>query len=415
VDPEYQSPGLNPLRKLASLGQSVWYDYIRRDLYRGSALKRLIEEDGLKGMTSNPAIFGKAIAGTSLYDDEIRHLAARGFDPARILGSLTVTDVRGAADVFRPVYEASGGDDGFVSIEVGPELARDTEGSIAEARRLWSACGRPNVMVKIPATSEGIAAIYRCLLEGININVTLLFSVSRYLEVMHAYLAAMEDRVARRLPVDHIRSVASFFVSRVDSKIDRRLDAIARSVACADRERRIAMELRGKAAIGNARIAYEVFECTFDSPRFERLRRRGVRLQRPLWASTSVKDPSYPPLYYVEALVGPDTVDTMPPETFDAYRESGNPMIRIHDDLHGARSVFRRLGELGIEESQVSRELEEEGARKFSASIAGMLKAIEAKVAKVENVEEEVTNAIPGLVERAGTRASGATHRPLPR
>jgi transaldolase len=402
---ERQDLKLNPLRKLASLGQSVWYDYIRRDLYRGPALKRLIDEDGLKGMTSNPAIFGKAIAGTSLYDDEIRRLAARGFDPTRILTSLTVTDVRGAADVFRPAYEASGGDDGFVSIEVGPELARDTEGSVAEARRLWNACSRPNVMVKIPATDQGIGAIYRSLLEGININVTLLFSVSRYLEVMHAYLAAMEDRVVMGLPVDHIRSVASFFVSRVDSKIDAKLDAIAMSSTSSAGERRTATELRGKAAIANARIAYEVFESTFESPRFERLRRRGVRLQRPLWASTSVKDPSYPSLYYVEALVAPNTVNTMPPETFEAYRENGNPVVRIHDDLRAGRSVFRRLCDLGIEEPEVSKELEEEGARRFSESISEVLKAIEEK--------EDPTNAIPGLVERAGTSASRATHRPL--
>jgi transaldolase len=207
------------------------------------------------------------------------------------------------------------------------------------------------------------------------------------------------------LPVDHIRSVASFFVSRVDSKIDGKLDAIASSAACSDRMRRISRELRGKAAIANARIAYEMFERTFESSRFERSKRRGVRLQRPLWASTSVKDPTYPSLYYVEALVAPDTVDTMPPETFEAYRETGNPMIRIHDDLHGARSVFRRLGELGIEEPEVSRELEEEGARRFSESIAEVLKAIKEK--------EEPTNAIPGLVERAGTSASRATHRPL--
>ncbi len=259
-------------------------------------------------------------------------------------------DVRRAAETFQSVYEATGGDDGFVSIEVRPQLARDTEGSVAEARRLWKACDRPNVMVKIPATEEGIPAIRRCLSEGININITLLFSVPRYRQVMKAYLDAMDERVAAGLPVDHIRSVASFFVSRVDTNVDKKLDDIARDEGRSARDRQQARDLRGKFAIANAKMAYQSFEKVFTGSRFARLRKKGVRYQRPLWASTSTKDPAYPDLYYVEALVAPYSVNTMPPGTFEAYRDHGNPRVRIHDDLRAVYSVPRCLAELGIEE-----------------------------------------------------------------
>jgi transaldolase len=370
---------MNPLRRLVELGQSVWYDYIRRDLYRGSELRRLIEEDGLRGMTSNPTIFEKAIDETELYDDDMRRLAAKGANSATVFESLAVEDVRRAAETFQSVYEKTGGDDGFVSIEVRPQLARDTEGSIAEARRLWKACDRPNIMVKIPATEEGIPAIRRCLSEGININITLLFSVRRYREVMEAYLAAMDERVAAGQPVDRIRSVASFFVSRVDTNADRKLDAIARDADRPDRERQRARDLRGKVAIANARIAYQAFEEVFHGSGFSRLKEKGVCHQRPLWASTSTKDPAYPDLYYVEALVAPDTVDTMPPETFEAYRDHGNPRVRIFDDLPAAHSVFQGLAELKIDEQGISQELEAEGAEKFFDSYNRVLKAVERK------------------------------------
>jgi transaldolase len=370
---------VNPLKRLVELGQSVWYDYIRRDLYRGSELRRLIEEDGLRGMTSNPTIFEKAIAETDLYDEDMRRLASSGANSATIFESLAVEDVRRAAETFQPVYDTTGGDDGFVSIEVRPQLARDTEGSIAEARRLWKACDRPNVMVKIPATEEGIPAIRRCLSEGININITLLFSVPRYRQVMEAYLEAMDERVAARQPVAHIRSVASFFVSRVDTNADKKLDGIASDEGRADRERQLARDLRGKVAIANARIAYQAFQEVFEGSRFARLKEKGVRLQRPLWASTSTKDPAYPDLYYVEALVAPDSVNTMPPETFRAYRDQGDPKVRIHDDLPAAHSVFQGLAELKIDEQRISRELEAEGAEKFFDSYDRVLKAVEKK------------------------------------
>ncbi len=360
----------NPLKRLGELGQSVWYDFIRRDLYRGPELERLIEQDGLRGMTSNPTIFQKAIAGSALYDEDIRSAAAAGKAPAAIFESLAVTDVRAAADAFRSVFDSSSGGDGFVSIEVGPHLARDTEGSIAEARRLWAECGRPNVMVKIPGTREGIPAIRRCLAEGVNINITLLFSVARYREVMDAYLSALEERAGRGQAVDGVRSVASFFVSRVDTNVDAKLDALTKA------GNPKAARLRGKLAIANARVAYEAFDDVFGAARFAALKKKGAKLQRPLWASTSTKDPAYPDLYYVEALVAPDSVDTMPPETFDAYRDHGDPKVRIHDDLAGAHEVFRALAELGIDAEEVARELEEDGVKKFSDSFDGLLRAI---------------------------------------
>src|SRR5512143_809948 len=271
----------NPLRRLRELGQSVWYDFIRRDLITSGRLEKLVLEDGLAGMTSNPTIFQKAIAETDLYDDDIRRLAGERGAPAQIFEGLAVSDIQAAADVFRRVYESSGGDDGFVSIEVGPHLARDTEGSIVEARRLCKACGRDNLMVKIPGTPEGVPAIRRCLAEGININITLRFSVARYREVMEAYLSAMEERVASGAPVAKIRSVASFFVSRVDTNADKKIDAKARE-APSDARREEARRWRGKLGIANARIAYEAFEEVFRGSRFQALKRSGVSVQRPL-------------------------------------------------------------------------------------------------------------------------------------
>jgi transaldolase len=365
----------NPLRRLRELGQSVWYDYIRRDLITSGRLETLVREDGLAGMTSNPTIFQKAIAETELYDDDIRRLGGSNREAAAIFEGLAVADIRSAADVFRPVYDSSGSDDGFVSIEVGPHLARDTEGSIAEARRLWKACGRENVMVKIPGTAEGIPAIRKCLAEGININITLLFSVEMYRLVMEAYLSAMEERTSSGAPVGKIRSVASFFVSRVDTNADKKLDAKAKD-GKSEAERAEAKALRGKLGIANARVAYEAFEEVFRGSRFQALKKAGVAVQRPLWASTSAKDPAYPDLYYVEALIAPESVDTVPPETFEAYRDHGDPKVRIHDDLGEAHAVFDRLRELGIDEPGIFRELEEEGVRKFSDSFDSLMKTL---------------------------------------
>ncbi len=368
----------NPLRKLRQLGQSVWYDYIRRDLYTSGRLEKLIREDGLSGMTSNPTIFQKAIAETELYDEDIRRAASEGKEPFAIFDTLAIADVQRAADVFRPVYDETKGNDGFVSIEVRPHLAGDTVRSIAEARRLWKACDRPNIMVKIPGTKAGLPAIRECLREGININITLLFSIERYREVMEAYLTAMKERIEARKPVERIRSVASFFVSRVDTNADKKLDKLAKE-ADSEEKRRLARDLRGKLAIANAKLAYQAFRKTFGDPRFTSLGEKGVALQRPLWASTSTKDPVYPDLYYVEALIAPDTVDTMPPETFETYRDHGDPKVRIEEDLPGARAVFGNFERLGMDERQISRELEEEGVKKFSDSYDSLLKALEEK------------------------------------
>jgi transaldolase len=365
----------NPLQRLAALGQSVWYDYIRRDLYRSGRLAELIREDGLAGMTSNPTIFQKAIAETDLYDEDIRSLGAEGKEADAIFEGLAVRDVQSAADVFRPVFDRTAGNDGFVSIEVQPKLARDTAGTIEEARRLWTSCARPNVMVKIPGTAEGVPAIRACLAEGININITLLFSVARYREVMEAHLSAMEERVSRKLPAEKIRSVASFFVSRVDTNADKKLDALIRSPETSAQ----AKALRGKLGIANARVAYEAFEQVFGSPRFAALKSARVAVQRPLWASTSTKDPAYPDLYYVEALVAPDSVDTIPPETFEAYRDHGQPQVRIREDLAGAHRVLPGLRALGIDTDAIFRELEEEGIKKFADSFDALLRAVSEK------------------------------------
>jgi len=369
----------NPLKMLEKLGQSVWYDYIRRDIYTTDKLERLIREDGLAGMTSNPTIFQKAIAETDLYDEDIRRFSQEGDETARVFERLAVEDVRRAADVFRGVHAETGGDDGFVSIEVAPKLAHDTDATIAQARSLWKQCERPNVMVKIPGTREGVPAIRTCLAEGININITLLFSVDRYREVMEAYLSAMEDRVKSGRPVEKIRSVASFFVSRVDTNADKKIDAILKDPATSEERRRRAKELRGKLAIANARLAYLAWEETLGGPRFAALKAKGVRTQRPLWASTSTKDPVYPELYYVEALIAPETVDTMPPETLEVYRQKGQPKVRIHDDLDGARATFSGLAEAGLDEKQIFRELEDEGVKKFSDSFDDLMKALEKK------------------------------------
>lgn len=370
--------GANPLKRLDDLGQSVWYDYIRRDLVTSGELARLIEEDGLHGMTSNPTIFQKAIAETDLYDEDIRRHAAHGKEPGAIFEALAVSDVQRAADVFRAVYDRSKGRDGFVSIEVAPRLAHDTEGSIEEARRLFKSCDRPNVMVKIPATTESVPAIRQCLAEGIAINITLLFSVARYREVMEAYLSACEERVAAGRPVDRLPSVASFFVSRVDTNVDKKLDRTAKE-GKTDRQRDLAKKLRGNVAIANARLAYQAFAEVFGSSRFAALKKHGARVQRPLWASMSTKDPAYPDLYYVEALVAPDSVATLPPETFATYRDHGDPKVRIHDDLPEAHAAFRGLAELGIDDKQVSRELEDEGAKKFADSFDSLLRALQEK------------------------------------
>ena len=359
---------INPLILLGRLGQSPWYDFITRELVSSGELARLIVDDGLRGMTTNPTIFEKAVAGGEQYDGQIRRLAGEGRMPAEIFEALAVADVRAACDVFAPVYERTDGGDGLVSIEVAPTLAHDTAATILEAERLWRTVGRLNAMIKIPGTLAGLPAITHCVTAGINVNVTLLFSVERYGEVVSAYEAGLEARLAAGLPVERIASVASFFVSRVDGKVDPLLDRAGDPA-----------HLRGRIAIANACLAYQAFEHRTATPRWGALAARGARPQRPLWASTSTKDPRYTDVHYVEPLVAPRTVNTLPPETFAAYRDHGRPEVRIHAGIAAAPAQLAELARLGIDFAGVTRELEDEGVAKFAASYAAALAAIEAK------------------------------------
>lgn len=359
---------VNPLVRLGELGQSPWYDYITRDLVASGELARLIREDGLRGMTSNPTIFEKAVAGSRLYDDEIRQLGEQGRCAGEIFQALAVADVRAACDQFAPLHHVTGGGDGLVSLEVSPDLAGDSEGTIHEAERLWAALDRPNAMIKIPGTRAGLPAITHCVAAGINVNVTLLFAVERYGQVIEAWLEGLERRLEAGLPLAGIASVASFFVSRVDGKVDPLLD-----------RRGDQQGLRGRIAIANACAAYRLFEWSLGTPRWDRLAKAGARPQRPLWASTSTKDPRYPDVYYVEALVAPRTVNTLPPETFAAYRDHGRPAVRIHDGMAAAPAQLRALAEAGVDLAAVTAELEEDGVAKFAASYRSLLGGIEAK------------------------------------
>jgi transaldolase len=369
----------NPLLRLRELGQSVWLDYIRRDLFDGE-LDRLIEEDGLAGMTSNPTIFDKAISDTDLYDDVIRECSP-DMEPDETFEKLAVADVREAADHFRPLYDETEGRDGFVSIEVRPSLAGDTEGTIEEVRRLWTSCDRPNVMVKIPGTKAGLPAIRQCLQEGININITLLFSVERYLEVMDAWFDAFEGRIEAGEPVNQLSSVASFFVSRVDSNVDERLEALLERAT--GKESDLIRGLLGQAGIANAKIAYRRFEERFRSARFAALEKKGARLQRPLWASTSTKNPAYPDIYYVDNLIAPDSVNTLPPDTLNAFRDHGDPEVRISEGMAEAHRVMDDLEHLGIDFGEVTHELEVEGVEKFGKSYDDLLGTIREERARV--------------------------------
>jgi transaldolase len=363
---------VNPLVRLGELGQSVWYDYITRDLLASGELARLIAVDGLRGMTSNPTIFDKAVAGSRLYDDDIRRMADKGRSAGEIFENLAVADVQAACDAFLPLYHQSAGGDGLVSLEVSPTLAHDADATVHEAERLWSALSRPNAMIKIPGTRAGLSAITRSIGAGINVNVTLLFSVERYAEVIEAFLAGMEQRLERKLPIGSVASVASFFVSRVDGKIDPLLDQTAGGAP-----------LRGKAAIANAGMAYRLFEETLRQPRWQRLAPAGAHPQRPLWASTSTKDPHYPDTYYVDALVAPQTVNTLPPETLVAYRDHGKPEVRIHEGVAAAPAQLEALGQVGIDLARITDELEVEGVEKFAASYRSLLTAIDAKIGQL--------------------------------
>ncbi len=379
----------NPLLLIEKFGQSIWLDYIRRHLINSGDLAQLIKEDGLKGVTSNPAIFEKAIALSNDYDEAIRQLALENKNAAEIFEALTVADVQQAADVFFTVYEKLKGKDGFVSLEVNPHLARDTDGTIAEARRLWKLLGRPNSMIKVPATKEGLPAIRQLISEGINVNVTLLFGLPRYEEVAEAYLAGLEDRLGQDKSLNRIASVASFFLSRIDVVIDARLEKI---MTAGGSKAIGAKNLRGTVAIASAKMAYSIYQRIIGSKRFQRLAARGANPQRLLWASTSTKNPAYPDVKYVEALIGPDTINTMPLETLNAYRDHGNPQARLEEGLHYAASVLQGLPELDIDLSQITQELEDEGIEKFNQPFDSLMCSLEGKrVAALEGLVDAQT------------------------
>jgi transaldolase len=373
------NPG-HPLPMLASLGQSVWLDYIHRRMLTSGELKTLIERKGVRGVTSNPTIFEQAIGGSDVYDDAISRHAAAGLDAVAIFEALAIEDIQAACDLFRPIYDMAGGNDGFVSMEVSPRLAHDTDATLAEARRLWHAIGRPNVMIKIPGTRAGLPAITAAIADGININVTLLFAVARYQQVIDAYLAGLERRVAAGGSIEHVRSVASFFVSRVDTEVDKRLEKL---VAAGGPNAERAQALLGTAAVGNAKLAYQTYVKNFEDQRFRALMARGAAVQRPLWASTGTKNPKYSDTLYVDSLIGPDTVNTMPPATLEAFGQHGIARRTIDDDVDGARRNLAALESLGIRLDDVTDLLEVEGVKKFADSFDGLLAAVESKRGKL--------------------------------
>jgi transaldolase len=366
----------NPLLKLRSFGQSIWLDYIRRRMLVSGELGRLIEEDGLAGVTSNPSIFEKAIAESDDYDDAIRSLARAGKNAGEIYEELAVEDIRLTADLFRPLYDRVEGRDGFVSLEVPPRLANDTASTVLEARHLWARVNRPNVLIKVPGTLEGLTAIRQLISEGINVNVTLLFGLSRYQAVVEAYITGLEERTASGLPLSQISSVASFFLSRIDVLIDTLLE---KKLQDGGQSAATASMLRGKVAIASAKTAYQLYKKIHGTARFHKLAARSARPQRVLWASTSSKNPDYSDVKYVEALIGPDTINTIPLETLAAYRDHGNPALRLEEDPEEARRVLMLLPETGIDLDTVTMQLEKEGIEKFVKPFDKLVQTLERK------------------------------------
>lgn len=366
----------NPLLKLQEFGQSIWLDYTRRDLVASGELRRLIQKDGLRGMTSNPSIFEQAIVGSQIYAEDIRTMRFDGQSPKMIYESISQRDVQAAADEFRSVYNETTAGDGYVSLEVNPHLAHDTKGTIVEARRLWRALNRPNVFIKVPATAAGLPAIQQLISEGINVNITLLFGLPRYRQVAAAYLAGLEARVTRGESVEHVASVASFFVSRIDTLVDPMLEhLIAQGSQTAD----AAKQLRGQVAIASAITAYQIFKEIFRSEPFLKLAGRGARVQRLLWASTSTKNPDYSDLKYVESLIGADTVNTVTVGTLDAYRDRGEPQARLEQNFESASHTLQRLPSIGINIDKETQQLEDEGVEKFNCAFDRLMNALAQK------------------------------------
>ncbi len=363
----------NPLKGLLAYGQSPWMDYIRRDLLTSGELSRYIDNDGLRGMTSNPAIFEKAITGSKLYNDILSSPEAKKLTAKGLFEKIAIRDVQDACDIFKPVYSSSKRRDGYVSLEVSPNLASDTKATIEEARRLWGAVARPNVMIKVPGTPEGLPAIRQLLEEGININITLLFAQSAYEKVAEAFLAALEARAAKGQDISHIASVASFFVSRIDSLVDSKIDEKLKKANAS--QKALLESIRGKVAIANARLTYKKYQELFGGPRWKALAAKGAQTQRLLWASTSTKNPNYRDVLYVEELIGADTVDTIPPATFDAFRDHGKLRPSLTEDVEGAGKTMAGLEKAGISMKEVTEKLLEDGVKLFADAFTTLLAA----------------------------------------
>jgi transaldolase / glucose-6-phosphate isomerase len=396
----------NPIEELTALGQSLWYDNMQRRLLENGELAGLISRGDIRGITSNPTLFNNAISKSNDYDSALTPLALSGWDAEKIFWQLATEDIRAACDLFLPLYKETRGGDGFVSIEVSPHLAHDTDATVAQAKHLWETLDRPNLMVKIPATKAGIPAIRQSIAAGVNINITLIFSLQRYQEVMDAYLSGLEDRLKAGGEISKIASVASFFVSRVDTKADARLQDIIRKEG---EQAAIAQSLLGKAAIANAKLAYEMFLQVFGSERFKKLQAAQARTQRPLWASTGTKNPAYPDTLYVDNLIGPDTINTVPPATLDAFRDHGKAVVTIMDGLDECRRQIAELEKLGILLEDVSAELEAEGVKSFAESFIELFKTIDDRrkvvVDRIGPLAEPVSKRITQFVaERASER-----------
>jgi transaldolase/glucose-6-phosphate isomerase len=366
----------NPLKALLNFGQSVWLDYIRRDLFATGELKKLIDQDGLRGMTSNPAIFEKAITGSTLYADTLKQLESRkDLDASGRYEQLAIKDIQDAADIFRPVYEQSKFRDGYVSLEVSPYLAHKTQETLAEARRLWKSVGRPNVMIKIPGTPEGIPAFQQVISEGINVNVTLLFAVDVYVKVAEAYIAGLEQFVKGGGDPTRIASVASFFISRIDTLVDSEIDDKLKTTTDAAKVAAL-NHLKGKVAIANGKLTYQRYKQIFSGPRWDALAAKGAQTQRVLWASTSTKNKAYSDIYYVEELIGKDTVDTIPPATYDDFRDHGKPRASLEENIEAARETMEGLEKAGISMKAATDKLTADGVKQFSDAFDTLLAAV---------------------------------------
>ncbi|MFZ0730810.1 MAG: transaldolase [Candidatus Sulfotelmatobacter sp.] len=372
----------NPLQELLNYGQSMWLDYIRRDLFTTGKLKDMIANDGLRGMTSNPAIFEKAIADSSLYDDILHSLAGRkDLDATGRYEQIAIRDIQDAADTLRPVHQASNFRDGYVSLEVSPYLARKTKETIEEARRLWKTVNRENVMIKVPGTAEGLPAIRQLIGEGININVTLLFAQEVYEKVAEAYIAGLEDLAARGGNLKKMAGVASFFISRIDSLVDSMLNEKLKGTSDAAQQA-LCKSLLGKVAIANGKLTYQRYQKIFSGPRWQALAAKGAQTQRVLWASTSTKNPAYRDVIYVEELIGPDTVNTMPPATVEAFRDHGRLRNSLTEDVPGAQKVMDDLARAGISIKEVTDKLTDDGVKLFADAFDKLLAAVEKSTPK---------------------------------